>query len=73
MSRLTENQAREIFDKVCTVNSISQILHKLGNEGGEEYPQGTLGPVFALFDDLTLDVMTLISDLKWDKPEGGAS
>ena len=70
---LNENQEREILDKVCTVNSISQLLHMLAIEGGEEYPQGTLRSVFALFQELTLDVMTLISEGECSKPDGGVS
>ena len=64
VSNVTQDQAFEIFGKICTVNSISQILHKLSIEGGEEYPQGTLGPIFALFAELTTDVMLIVSDIR---------
>ena len=62
---------RQMFDKICAVNSISQLLRGVEFE---YFSEANLNPTFGLIASLTEDAMLTASDIFLEKEKaGGAS
>ena len=62
---------REMFDKICAVNSICDLLRSLEFE---YFSEANLNPTLGLMASLTEDAMLIASDIFLEKERtGGAS
>ncbi len=62
---------RQMFDKICAVNSISQLLRFVEIE---HFSAANLNPTFSLIASLTEEAMMTASDVYLEKEKsGGAS
>ena len=62
---------RQMFDKICAVNSISQLLRSVEFE---YFSEANLNPTFSLIASLTEDAMMTASNIFLEKEKpGGAS
>ena len=61
---------REMFDKICAVNSISDLLRFVEIE---HFTEANLNPTFGLIASLTEDAMLTASDIFVEKERAGGA
>jgi len=70
-THVSADRTREMFDQICAVHSITELLKSAESDG---FKDGTLGPTFSLIVNLTEDAMVTACDVYREKEKaGGAS
>ncbi len=67
-THVSADRTREMFDQICAVHSIAELLKLAELEGFED---GTLGPTFDLMINLTEEAMITASDVYLEKEKAG--